>query len=68
MFVRLALIGTVEILARVLQGYSDYLATANEKQQQQHAHLCPVHQLTEHIVVTCRDGKPSSYLSLDEKK
>ena len=58
----------IEILASVLQGYSDYLATANEKQQERHAQLCPVRQLSEHILVTCHDGKPYSSLSPDERK
>ena len=57
----------IELLASVLQGYSDYLATANEKQER-HAQLCPVRQLSEHILMTCRDGKPFSSLSSDEKK
>ena len=63
-----AIHSSTKILASVLQGYSDYLANANEKQQERQAQLCPVHQLSEHNLVTCRDAKPFSSSVLMRRK
>ena len=48
-----AICNDIEVLANTLQGYSDYLKAANEKQQQRQAQHEPVRQLSDHVTVRC---------------
>ena len=57
-----AICKNIEVLANTLQGYSDHLEAANEKQQR-HAQHEPVRQLSDHITVSCRPSKPVMQLS-----
>lgn len=58
----------IEGLANSLQGYSNYLESALQKQQKRQQQDVPVRTISDNIVVSCHPTVPISQLTADQKR